>query len=180
MMTTVHLFKNHPNKENIKFIVLPLVRGVLRCTHGVAMESEKLMELFGEGNPAACGLKFDFSQMFAYGVPELWQVWTLANINRQKELLQKIEATSLKDRTKTNVIDVLNDELPKHKPQFERPNDLLLRKAAIDEFLFRFKDNNPLDGKKNAIISHSMTIGALTSDGIDADDRHGLKNYAWI
>lgn len=135
MMTTVHLFKNHPNRENIKFVVLPLVRGVLRCSHGVAMESEKLMQKFAPDSPDACGIKFDFSQMFAYGVPELWQIWTLANVNRQKELLEKINAISDKDGTHTNVIDVLNEELPKHKPQFEKPNDLLSRKAAIDEFL---------------------------------------------
>ena len=95
-------------------------------------------------------------------------------------MLEKIDAISDKDKTRTNVIKVLAEELPKYKPQFEKPTDLLNRKRAIDDFLKRQVEQKPLEGKKNAIISHSMLIGALTSDGVDPSDKHGLQNYAWI
>jgi hypothetical protein len=71
-MTTVHMFKNHPNKANIKFVVLPIVREVLHTTCDVAIDCEELMVKFGENTPAACGLNFDFSRMFLYGIPQLW------------------------------------------------------------------------------------------------------------
>lgn len=80
MMTTVHMFKKHPNKANIKFVVLPIVREGLHTTCDVAVDVDEMMTKFGEGSPDACGLSFDFSRMFLYGIPQLWQVFTIANV----------------------------------------------------------------------------------------------------
>ena len=41
-MTTIHTFKNHPNKENIKFIVLPLAREILNATCDIPMNFNDL------------------------------------------------------------------------------------------------------------------------------------------
>ena len=82
MMTTVHMFKNHPNKANIRFIVLPIVRECLACTNDIAMDCDELMVKFGEGAPATAGLNFDFSRLFLYGIPQLWQVFTMANVQK--------------------------------------------------------------------------------------------------
>jgi hypothetical protein len=72
MMTTVHMFKNHPEKNTIRFIVLPIAREVLHTTNDLCMDPYELVEKYGEGKPAACGLVFDFSRLFIYGIPELW------------------------------------------------------------------------------------------------------------
>lgn len=72
MQTTIHMFKNHPNKDNMHFVVLPIVREVMHTTNDIAMDCFEMMEKFGEGKPAACGIKFDFSRLFLYGIPSLW------------------------------------------------------------------------------------------------------------
>jgi len=49
MMTTVHMFKEHPNKEKIRFIVLPIVREILHTVCDLAIDCHDLMEKYGEG-----------------------------------------------------------------------------------------------------------------------------------
>jgi hypothetical protein len=68
-MTTIHMFKNHPNKEKIEFIVLPIVREILHTTNDIAMDIDFIMEKYGEGKEEACGLKFNFSRCLVYGIP---------------------------------------------------------------------------------------------------------------
>ena len=82
IMTTIHMFKNHPNKDNIQFIVLPIIREILHTTNDVAIDCDELMIKYGEGTPAAHGIKFDFSRFYLYGIPQLWQVYTLANVKK--------------------------------------------------------------------------------------------------
>lgn len=71
-MTTIHMYKNHPNKKNIKFVVLPMIREVYHTTNDIAIDVYEMMEKFGEGAEMACGLNFDFSNIYQYGVPDLW------------------------------------------------------------------------------------------------------------
>ena len=49
-----------------------MVREVLHTVCDIANDIYDTMEKYGEGKPAACGLKFDFSNIFLYGIPELW------------------------------------------------------------------------------------------------------------
>jgi hypothetical protein len=49
LMTTIHMFKNHPNKENIQFIVLPIAREILHTTCDVAIDCDELMIKYGQG-----------------------------------------------------------------------------------------------------------------------------------
>ena len=86
-MTTVHMFKNHPNIDNIKFVVLPIAREVLHTTNDIAMNPEELIKKYGAGAPASHGLTFDFSAMLGYGEPQLWQIYTIANFQKQKNLI---------------------------------------------------------------------------------------------
>ena len=82
-MTTIHMFKNHPNKDNIKFIVLPIIREVLHTTNDIAMDCEELMKKYADGQAGNHGIKFDFSRLYLYGIPQLWQVYTIANVGLQ-------------------------------------------------------------------------------------------------
>ena len=81
-MTTVNMFKNHPNKDKIHFVVLPMVREVLHTICDIAMDCDELMQKYSEGSEYAGGIKFDFSRMFLYGIPQLWQVFTLAHVKK--------------------------------------------------------------------------------------------------
>ena len=49
LMTTINMFKNHPNKESIQFIVLPVVREVMKTMNDVAMDVNLLLEKFAPG-----------------------------------------------------------------------------------------------------------------------------------
>lgn len=80
LMTTIHMFKNHPNKDKIRFVVLPIAREILHTTNDIAIDCDDLMTKFADGTDAACGLKFDWSRLFLYGIPQLWQVFTMANV----------------------------------------------------------------------------------------------------
>ena len=63
---------------------------------------------------------------------------------------------------------------------FEDPHDLIRRKGLIDEFLKEYLRTNPLgEGKKYGIVCHSMIIAALTSKGVDLEDKRGLKDHIW-
>ena len=72
MMTTIEMFKNHPNKEKIRFVVIPVVREVLHTINDMCMDVNEMIKKYGHGSKAAQGLKFDFSALFTFGVPELW------------------------------------------------------------------------------------------------------------
>lgn len=82
MMTTIHMFKNHPNKENIKFVVLPCIREVYYTTNDIAMDCFDMMDKFADGKDMTCGIKFDFSNFFMYGTPDLWQTYTLTDVEK--------------------------------------------------------------------------------------------------
>ena len=49
MQTTIHMYKNHPNKDQIHFVVLPIVREVLHTTNDIAMDCFDLMAKYAEG-----------------------------------------------------------------------------------------------------------------------------------
>ena len=40
--TTIHMFKNHPNKQNIKFIVLPILRELFLAKDDIAIDPYSL------------------------------------------------------------------------------------------------------------------------------------------
>ena len=44
--TTIHMFKNHPNKHNIKFIVLPLLRELMVAKDDIAVDVNSLIKEF--------------------------------------------------------------------------------------------------------------------------------------
>ena len=85
------MFKNHPNKDKIRFIVLPIAREILSSTNDIAMHYSELIEMYGHGQDVTCGINFDFSNFNQFGKPELWQIYTIANFKKQKEVMSLIE-----------------------------------------------------------------------------------------
>ena len=62
-MTTIHLFKNHPNKANIHFVVLPNLREALRNTSDIAIDCYELIMKYAKDKEKTFGIKFDFSRL---------------------------------------------------------------------------------------------------------------------
>jgi hypothetical protein len=69
--TAIHIFKSHPNKKIIKFIVLPSIKeGLNLCNdkQGTYARLRRLIDPLLESS----GLNFDFSMMFsAFGLPDM-------------------------------------------------------------------------------------------------------------
>ena len=63
-MTTINIFKNHPDKKSLKFVVMPLVREVMKTMNDVAMDVDKLVEKYAAGNDICEGIDFDFTALF--------------------------------------------------------------------------------------------------------------------
>ena len=81
-MTAIHLFKNHPNKDNIKFVVLPSVTEVLKNNNDIAIDCHQLMKKFATGQAVNEGIKFDFTKFFMYENPSLWQIYQLCDFEK--------------------------------------------------------------------------------------------------
>lgn len=80
--TTIHTFKNHPNRDKIKFIVLPNIKEGLDLNNDVLVTYSTLRRridpLLIEHN-----LNFDFSLMFSgFGLSELAQVNVISDFSR--------------------------------------------------------------------------------------------------
>jgi len=76
--TTIRLFKDHPQRHSIKFVVAPILREVLDTTNDIPMQLDDLKERL-KGRE----IEFDFSVLDNYGVPSLWAIYTLANLEKQ-------------------------------------------------------------------------------------------------
>lgn len=140
MMTTVHMFKNHPNKENIKFVVLPCIREVYYTTNDIAMDCFEMMDKFGEGTEHAGGIKFDFSNFFMYGTPDLWQTYTMPDVEKQKIILNKVKQVNsesiMEAVQKTNYIEASQEIFPEYRvTMFENFGNLVARANNIKRFM---------------------------------------------
>lgn len=67
------MFATHPNKDNIQFTILPIVREILDSSNDIAMDVADLMELYSPGHERCKGLKFDFKLLLeSYVDPNHW------------------------------------------------------------------------------------------------------------
>jgi hypothetical protein len=80
--TCVHLFKKHPNKDQIRFIILPIVREVLETANDIARDIDDIMAMYSPESEHSHGISFDFSLVLLFGQPKLWQIFTLANLEK--------------------------------------------------------------------------------------------------
>ena len=63
MQTAIHMFKGHPNKANIKFIVEPAVHEIMHTTNDLNMDALELIQKYAPGQSACHGVVFDFSRI---------------------------------------------------------------------------------------------------------------------
>jgi hypothetical protein len=55
------MFKDHPNKSTITFIVLPIVRELLHTSNDMPADIWMVIKKYAAGEPICEGLLFDFS-----------------------------------------------------------------------------------------------------------------------
>ena len=122
-MTTIHMFKNHPNKDKIHFVVLPIAAEIMRAPSDSPMSIYDLREKYKNGNPNLHGLILDWSLIFSgFGNPELWRINILTDLARQKMVYDKLQ---MQENGRTNYLQVLYDIFARQrhelKEDFENP-----------------------------------------------------------
>ena len=84
------MFKNHPNKEKITFIVMPLIHEFYHTSNDIPHDYMKVIERYAPGKPECHGVKFDFSMILANANPQLWAAMQLTNVEKQAKLLSRM------------------------------------------------------------------------------------------
>ena len=77
LQTAIHMFKTHPDKKEIQFIILPIAREVMGWACDIAVSYDQMKEEFGGTHE---GIFFDFSMFGQYATQQMWQVNTYATI----------------------------------------------------------------------------------------------------
>ena len=179
LQTCIHLFKNHPNKKQIRFVVLPIVREVLETSNDIALDIDHIIEKYAPDQPICEGLHFDFSMNMLLGQPKLWQIFTLANLHKQKDLILNLK---IDDSGKPNHQEVILSRLVTHEPRYENHKDLYARAKVIKQFLREYITANPLNHEKQekyAIISHSRIIATMTATGY-REEGDEIIDFVWF
>lgn len=101
MMTTINLFASHPNKSDIKFILVPMAKEGLHLCNDLTRSIEYLQAKFGD--PEQCrGIMFDFSMCFVYGNQNVWGLNVLGDLNTQKLCYSIIDANKAQTMEEVN------------------------------------------------------------------------------
>jgi hypothetical protein len=70
-MTAANMFKNHPNKAKIKFLVVPFAKECMHLCNDLIGPIKTVYDIYSK--PENCfGLNFDFSLMNCYGTEATW------------------------------------------------------------------------------------------------------------
>mmetsp|Transcript_16601 Transcript_16601/g.28269 ORF Transcript_16601/g.28269 Transcript_16601/m.28269 type:complete len:101 (+) Transcript_16601:332-634(+) len=88
LQTTVGLFREHPNKHAIRFILQPLCKESLYMNNDLMQGpfKQQIYDIYSnKDHPATGGLHFDFTYVFgAYGCESTMQFSALADVERLK------------------------------------------------------------------------------------------------
>jgi hypothetical protein len=76
------MFKNHPRKNEIKFVVQPILREVMNTCNDIPRSVAEITTTYSKGAAICEGIVFDFSLLFNFGIPDLWPVFTLATFSQ--------------------------------------------------------------------------------------------------
>jgi hypothetical protein len=111
-----------------------------------------------------------------HGQPKLWQIYTLANLYKQKDLILSLK---INDQGELNHQEAILERLKQHHPRYENHKDLYARASVIRKYLREYITANPIDSEKQekyGIISHSRIISTLTATGVKEEDDSLIEN----
>ena len=129
MKTAIHMFKGHPNLANIQFIVEPMIRAIHTTTQNMNTDVVELMQRYAPGEPACCGLNFDFSKITGLAEPQLWNVNTVINPSKKQQIIDNLsrrEGGATFANVHATMLELLCKELPDGAFETE---DLLYERA---------------------------------------------------
>lgn len=169
--TAIHVFKGHPNKKNIKFIVLPSVKeGLNLCNdkQGTHARLRRIIDpLLKEHD-----LQFDFSLMFsAFGLPDMAQVNVSTDITRFQEMYKYIDCINEEEALhpewgySEHLLKITYEKFPY---RMEDPLRMYERGVQLRKFLDHYlKTHTIKPEEKIAIVSHSAFLTSLSAKGYD-------------
>lgn len=160
-------------------MVLPIVREVLETSNDVCLDIDLTIAKYAPGQPICEGLNFNFAMLYLYGIPKLWQIFTISNLAKQKEIIQSLKLGA--DGKIENLKEVLFERLGAHEPRYENHHDLFARVKIIKQFMREYITANPLDNSKQekyGIVAHSRVMATMTAASIGENDE--LVDYYWM
>ena len=170
-MTTVQIFKEHPDRENIEFKVLPHAK---ENTHVSNDMCKALSETFPEfSNPAnTFGMKFDFSLMHCYGRDSSWQMNIVSDLPMLQKAFSTLEIAG--DEAAYSVAQANEEYLKQVYEQFplriEGYTQMYWRCEQVKNFLRNELSKRPLEGEtKLGLVVHSSFLKSFTAKGLDGD-----------
>ena len=186
--TAIHIFKGHPDKQKIKFVVLPSVKeGLNLCNdkQGTYTRLRRIIDpLLKENN-----MTFDFSLMFsAFGLPDMAQVNVSVDIERFKEMYHYINDDEFHpDHGYSEPL--LKIAYEKFPYRMEDPLRMFERGIQLRQFLDHFFETRSLDADEKAVIvSHSAFLTSLSAKGYDHEKKdlvdpmhmHNCQFIPWL
>jgi broad specificity phosphatase PhoE len=147
MQTTYYTFKEHPNLENIKFVVVPGCREFMNLASGIPSNIEETVKSFDGMLP-----NIDMS-MFDHLEDKLHYFLYDTDPNIKEEMLQKLTEKD-GDCIGSNAFDLLVEKSFSVKPKKLESNLNMLKrvnkvKAYVREYVKQLED-----GQKVVIVSH--------------------------
>ena len=177
LMTAEHLFKEHPQKNSIKFVVLPVVKECLHLCNDICGPFKRVYDAFSD--PEKCsGISFDFSLCHSYGSQGTWQFNLVPDLSMLQKSFSTLKMDKVDEETFT-IDDANHDYLEEIYNQFplriEGYDVLYWRTEISKKFIYEhLKSNFPeiLQDKsqKVALVAHSSFLKSLTAEGVDENN----------
>ena len=90
LQTAIHMFKHHPNKDQIKFLVVPIIHESVGTFDDINMDPEELIKTYSDLDRCH-GVQFDFSTLCSTGPPSLWYMKTFTNNKTVMEFYERLD-----------------------------------------------------------------------------------------
>eukprot|EP00347_Sterkiella_histriomuscorum_P004858 403358816 len=165
--TAIHIFKNHPDKEDIKFLVIPLVKEGLNCSNDKCGTYERMRSIL-DPLIKETGVHFDWSLMHTFGVPDLIQIKVTTQLERLQEMYEYINPDIERCTDTGYTKHFLKISYDKFPYRMEGPYEMYERGLQFRIFLKHFMSQLHLeDDDKIAIVSHSSFLASLSSKGFN-------------
>ena len=161
MQTSQILFETHPNKEKIKFMVLPIIREVISSMNDLPCWTLKETKEKFEKIP---GMHYDFSKFYEYPKPNLYFLYNL-NEDEAKKAFERIEKDGEESYVNTIQQIMLEKKIPGHKHhcKFETYYNGRKRGLEFAEWTRNFIKEKGIKAEQVVIVSHSSFICHMTS-----------------
>lgn len=161
LQTSKFLFETHPQKESIKFIVMPMSREVISSINdlpcwtlrGTKEEFEKIE-----------GMNYDFSMFKEFDKPDLYFLYSL-NEDEAKSAFRRIEEEGIENYPQTIQKIMLEKKVPGHKHycKFESYYNARKRGQLFAEWTRKFIAEKGIKAEQVVLVSHSSFICHMIS-----------------